>query len=256
MTYEKKSNYAFHYKAFIYQGICLYNISTLLISFFPPILTKIYFHLTLFPIHPHLHEYTIYFIIAGDPFPYAMVITFISTLLIAVLIIGLAVSRYYTYYNRRRNQSKDLSYSVSRYWRRQFASTSFDSLTTSPPVLTKNTHPSTENINETARIIKSSFSWPEATIHHQQQQEKLECSSTISSTSLSNSSTMEHFNEPTTLTFGLRWDEVIGSLFVRVINARDLLAHYRNRQLTLIDSYVRVELLSTERDDTQGRYLF
>jgi hypothetical protein len=90
----------------------------------------------------------------------------------------------------------------------------------------------------------------------QQQQEKLECSSTISSTSLSNSSTMEHFNEPTTLTFGLRWDEVIGSLFVRVINARDLLAHYRNRQLTLIDSYVRVELLSTERDDTQGICLF
>lgn len=189
-----------------------------------------------------------------------MVITLISTLLIAVFIIGLAVNRYYTYYNRRKKQSKDLSYSVSRYWRRQFASTSFDSIT--PSTAQEKTNDSNdEKINETTRIIKSSFSWPEATLLHQQQQqqqeqEKLECSSTISSASLSTSSTMEQIMETTSLTFGLRWDEVTSSLFVRIINARDLLAHHRNRHITLIDSYVRVELLAKESDNTQGMLSF
>jgi len=185
-----------------------------------------------------------------------MVVTLISSLIIVIFIIGLAVTRYYAYYNRRKNQSKDLSYSVSRYWRKQFASTSFDSIVTSPPV--KNNHQSNQEVNETTRIIKNSFSWPEATLIHQQQQqeeEKLECSSTMSSESLSNSSTMEHILETTSLTFGLRWDEITGSLFVRIISARDLLTHHRNKQPTLIDSYVRIELISTERDDSQGMCL-
>jgi hypothetical protein len=184
-----------------------------------------------------------------------MVAAIISSLTIAIFIIGLAVSRYYTYCNRRKKESKNSSYSVSRYWRRQFASTSFDSIIPSPPV--KTNRQTTQGVNETTRIIKSSFSWPDATVLHQQQQklqEKVECSSTMSS--LSNSSTMEHILEPATLTFSLRWDETTGSLFVRVISARDLLVYHRNRQPTLIDSYVRIELISTESDNTQGICLY
>jgi len=185
-----------------------------------------------------------------------MIVTLILSLLIVVFIIGLAISRYYTYYNRRKNESKDLSYSVSRYWRRQFASTSFDSILTSPPIKT-NPSSSIQDVNETTRIIKSSFSWPEATLIHQQQQqqqqEKAECSSTISS--LSNSSTMEQILESASLTFALRYDQIRSSLFVRIINARDLFVHRRNRQTSLTDSYVRVELLFPEKDTSQGKCL-
>jgi len=179
-----------------------------------------------------------------------MIVTLISSVIIAVFITGLAATRYYKYYNRRKNESKDLSYSVSRYWRRQFASTSFDSVVSSPPI--RNNQPNNQEVNETTRIIKSSFSWPEVTLlQQQQQQEKGECSSANSS--LSNSSTMEHILESTSsLTFALRLDELTGSLFVRVINAQNLLAHCRNRQPTLMDSYVRIELLLTESDNTQG----
>ncbi|CAF4960056.1 unnamed protein product, partial [Rotaria socialis] len=48
-----------------------------------------------------------------------------------------------------------------------------------------------------SRIMKSSFSWPEATLLHQQKQQhdKEEFSSILSSSSLSNSSTMEHIYE-------------------------------------------------------------
>ncbi len=184
-----------------------------------------------------------------------MIVTLILSLLIVVFIIGLAISRYYTYYNRRKNESKDLSYSVSRYWRRQFASTSFDSILTSPPIKT-NPSSSIQDVNETTRIIKSSFSWPEATlIHQQQQQEKAECSSTISSLSLSNSSTMEQILESASLTFALRYNQITSSLFVRIINARDLFVHRRNRQTSLTDSYVRVELLFPEKDASQGKCL-
>jgi hypothetical protein len=188
-----------------------------------------------------------------------MIVTLILSLLIVVFIIGLAISRYYTYYNRRKNESKDLSYSVSRYWRRQFASTSFDSILTSPPIKT-NPSSSIQDVNETTRIIKSSFSWPEATLIHQQQQqqqqqEKAECSSTISSLSLSNSSTMEQILESASLTFALRYNQITSSLFVRIINARDLFVHRRNRQTSLTDSYVRVELLFPEKDTSQGKCL-
>jgi Ca2+-dependent lipid-binding protein len=183
-----------------------------------------------------------------------MIVTLILSLLIVIFIIGLAISRFYTYYNRRKNESKDLSYSVSRYWRRQFASTSFDSILSSPPVKTNPSRSIPEG-NETARIIKSSFSWPEATIiqqqQQQQQQEKAECSSTISSSSLSNSSTMEEIVGSSSLTFALRYNQITHSLFVRIINARDLFVHHRNRQSSLIDSYVRIELLSTETSASQ-----
>ncbi len=179
-----------------------------------------------------------------------MIMTIIASLLIVVVIIGLAISRYYTYYNRRKNESKDLSYSVSRYWRRQFTSTSFDSIISSPPI--RNNPQNIEEVNETNRILKSSFSWPEATLLHQQQETR-ECSSKISS--LSNSSTMEQISQSASLTFGLRWNETTGSLFVRVINAQDLLIHRRNRQSSLTDSYVRIALLSTENDKSQGMYL-
>ena len=197
------------------------------------------------------------FIILDNPFPHAMFLILLSSILIAVFIIGLAATHYYTYYYRRKHQSKDLSYSVSRYWRRQFASTSFDSLvTSSPPLKTNPTN--IDQINETTRIIKSSFSWPEATILQQQQQqqqeqpEKTDCSSTISSTSLSNSSTMEQILESASLTFALRYDSNMSSLFVRIINARDLFVQPHHRRSSLIDSYIRVELLCTENQSSQG----
>lgn len=184
-----------------------------------------------------------------------MLVVLISSILIAGFIIGLAVTRYYTYYYRRKSQSKDLSYSVSRYWRRQFASTSFDSIpNVSPPV--KSNPENIDEINETTRIIKSSFSWPEATILHQQQQQqqedKTDCSSTISSASLSNSSTMEHILESASLTFALRYDSTSSVIFVRIINARDLFVQRQHRRSSLIDSYIRVELLCKEDLSSQG----
>lgn len=234
----------------IYRGICLSslsNISTFLDQFFS--LVKISFP----PIRPHKYEYINDSIILDNPFPHAMVLILISSILIVGFIIGLAVTRYYTYY-RRKYQSKDSSYSVSRYWRGQYASTSFDSLVTSSP--SSKTNPANvDEINETTRIIKSSFSWPEATILQQQQQqqaEKTDCSSTISSTSLSHSSTMEQILESASLTFTLRYDANLSSLFVRIINARDLFVQRHHRRSSLIDSYIRVELLCTENQSSQG----
>jgi hypothetical protein len=174
-----------------------------------------------------------------------MVVTIVSSLVIAIFIVGLAVSRYYT---RRQKQVNDSSYSVTRYWRRQLASTSCDTFTPSPI---------TEAINETTHIIKNSFSWPEATMLHRQDQEQVESSSTISSSSSANSSIMENIIEPASLTFGLRWDEITKSLFVRVVSARDLFIHKHHRQPSIIDSYVRIELLSTSIEhNTQGNFFF
>jgi hypothetical protein len=171
-----------------------------------------------------------------------MIVTLVSFLAaVAAAIAGLVMIRYYT---RRKTDARDSSYSVSLYGRRQLVSTSVDSLTPSP------VEKANQISHETTRIIKSSFSWPEATLLHQQGKEK--ASSTISSASLSNSSTMEHIFEPASLTFAIRWNGITKSLFVRVINARNLLVHHRNRQPTLIDSYVRIELISTENDNTQG----
>jgi hypothetical protein len=188
------------------------------------------------------------FTILDDLFPSTTVVTIISSLVIAIFIVGLAVSRYYT---RRKKQVDDSSYSVTRYWRRQLASTSCDNFTPSPTI---NNNQSSQNVNETTRIIKNSFSWPEANMLHRQQEEHAESSSTISSLSLSNSSTIENILEPTSLTFGLRWDEITKSLFVRVVSARDLLIHRHNRQPTLIDSYVRVELIPNSTDNTEGSF--
>lgn len=179
-----------------------------------------------------------------------MIVTLVSSAGIVVCVAGLLVIRYLTQSSRREKQPTDASYSISRYWRRQFTSTSFDSLS---PLADRN---DPEAMTETTRIIKSSFSWPEATLHHQQQQQQIkgEVSSTISSvSSLSNSSTMEHLQEPASLTFGLRWNEQTGSLFVRVVSARDLLLPRRHRPSILIDSYVRIELIADESDRSQGR---
>ncbi|UJR31586.1 hypothetical protein I4U23_019073 [Adineta vaga] len=184
------------------------------------------------------------------PFPLTMFVAIISSLMIVGFLLGLVATRYFTYFKRRQNDSKNLPYNLSNYDRRKFASTSFDSLTPSPSVKS-NLHANAE-INETSRIIKSSFSWPEgALLHHdqqqqKQQQEKDECLSTMS-----NSSTMEHIYEPASLTFAVRWDDNLRSLFVRIMNARDLLVYRRNRQSILIDSYVRIELILTKSDQTR-----
>ena len=160
----------------------------------------------------------------------------ISSFLIAVSIVGLAISRFYT---RRKQHTDEASFSVTRYCRRQLASTSCDNLTPSPAL--KHHH---EILNETTQIIKSSFSWPEVTRLAEQQQHGSESSSSISSSSL----TMEPILEPASLTFGLRWNEGTSSLFVRVVSARNLVVH---RQATLLDSYVRIQLLSSSKDSSQ-----
>ncbi|CAF2757104.1 unnamed protein product [Rotaria sp. Silwood2] len=180
----------------------------------------------------------------------------VLSIVIVLFIVGLTVTRFYTYFKRPKKQSKDVSYSISRYWRRQFASVSFDSINPSPPISNNNSQTNQET-NEVTRIIKSSFSWPESTLINQQKQqhEKEECSSTLSSSSLSHSSTMEHINEPASFIFSLRWNETIGSLFVRVISAQNLFVYRRHRQPTLIDSYVRIELISADNDNnTQEPY--
>ena len=161
-----------------------------------------------------------------------MTLMLISSFLIAVSIVGLAISRFYT---RRKQHTDDASFSVTRYCRRQLTSTSCDHLTPSPAA--QNHH---ETVNETTQIIKSSFSWPEVTrLADQQQQHGSESSSSISSSSLS----MEQILEPASLTFGLRWNESTSSLFVRVISARNLVVH--RHPATPLDSYVRIQLLSS-----------
>jgi hypothetical protein len=184
-----------------------------------------------------------------------MLMSLVSSAVIILFIVGLLVSRYYI---RRQKQTNHSSYSVTRYCRRQLASNSCDSLTLSPIL---NDSPVNPVVNEKTRIIKNSFSWPEATMLHrdqqqqqqqQQQHELTPWSSTMSSSSLSTSSTMEHLYPPASLTFGLRWDEGNRTLHVRLVSARDLFLHRRQRQLTLIDSYVRIELLPSSTDAILG----
>jgi type II secretory pathway pseudopilin PulG len=160
-----------------------------------------------------------------------MVVTIISSIIIAIFIVGLAISRYYT---RREKQVNDSSYNVARYCRRQFTSTSCDNMI---PISIKTNQQLHETINETTHIIKNSFSWPEVAMAHQHDQS----SPTISSSSSTDLSSIE----PTSLTFSLRWDDNIKSLFVRVLSARDLYIHKRHRQPLIIDSYVRIQLLNT-----------
>jgi hypothetical protein len=155
-----------------------------------------------------------------------MVVTIISSIVITIVLVGLAISRYS---NRRKKQVNDSSYSVTRYCRRQFPSTSCESFTPKQP---------NKIINETTHIIKNSFSWPETNLSQQ-----VESSTISSSSSSNNSSMMENLIEPASLTFSLRWDEINQSLFVRVINARDLFIHKHHQQPLIIDSYVRIELL-------------
>lgn len=194
----------------------------------------------------------------GQSFPAMMLLTLVSSALIALFIVSLVVSRYYI---RRKQETNHSSYSVRRYCCRQPASNSCDSLTLSPIL---NESPSNQVVNEKTRIIKNSFSWPEATMLHrhqqqqeqQQQQELTPWSSTMSSSSLSTSSTMENISQPASLTFGLRWDDNTRTLFVRLVSARDLFLHRRQRQLTLIDSYVRIELLPSSTDAIQGTFAF
>jgi hypothetical protein len=174
-----------------------------------------------------------------------MVVTIISSFVIAIFIVGLAISRYI----RRKRQVNDSSYSITKYWRRQLASTSCENFI---PTL-----PTSQVINENTHIIKNSFSWPDASMAHKQDQEKVEASTTISSSSSINSSIMENLIEPSSLTFSLRWDEITKSLYIRIISARNLFIYKRNQQPLLIDSYVRLELHSTSTEnDTQGNYLF
>lgn len=110
-----------------------------------------------------------------------------------------------------------------------------------PPRLTSTScdqlsFPSQTLVNETTHIIKTSSSWPEANMFARQDQEQIQSSSSSSQF------------EPTSLTFSLRWDEKIKSLFVRVISARDLFRQKPYRQPLIIDSYVRIQLISANNE--------
>ncbi|CAF1365036.1 unnamed protein product [Rotaria magnacalcarata] len=167
-----------------------------------------------------------------------MIFIIISSFVIAILIVGLAIARYRI---QRKNPANASTYSITRYWRRPWASTSCDNLATLSIPENKKSYP----IHcETTGIIKNSFSWPETSMLHRQDQ----CASAKSSSALSYSLTMERIAEPASLTFGLRWDEITKSLFVRVVSARHLFIHRRHRQPLVIDSYVRLELTSTSTE--------
>jgi hypothetical protein len=182
-----------------------------------------------------------------------IVLILISSMAAIGFAFTIVIIRHYTTSNQRKKSTKDSStYSVSRYWRRQVASTSFDQLT---PAIDRTRHSTstTSNNDETTRIIKSSFSWPEATLVHHEQEENIDASRTVSSSSssVSNSSTMEHIHgEPATLVFGIRWHEPTQSLIVRIINGQNLFLSRQHRTSNLLDSYVRVELLAS---NDQGR---
>ncbi|CAM4762698.1 unnamed protein product [Rotaria magnacalcarata] len=200
--------------------------------------------------------YLLSLLLLGDPFPFVLILAIVASVVFALFVTGFIVTRFLINTNRRRKDSNCSNYSIiSRYWRRQFASVSFDSIN---PSASANIDPALthHDTNEMSRILKSSFSWPEATLLHQQKQQhdKEEFSSALSSSSLSNSSTMQHIYEQASLVFGLRWDETTGSLFVRVISAQNLFVHRHHRSPTLIDSYVRIELISTKNDTAQEPY--
>ncbi|CAF1168807.1 unnamed protein product [Adineta ricciae] len=172
-----------------------------------------------------------------------MIVTLISSLAITIVIVGLAISRYHA---RRQKQTKNLTYSVTRYRRRPLVSTSCDSFTPSPTAAHDKL--SMGVVNETTHIIKNSSSWPDTSLLSRADNKQIKSSSlsSSSSSSMSTSSTIEHINELPSLTFGLRWNEINKSLIIRVVSARDLFIHRHNRQPSVIDSYVRIELLSPE----------
>lgn len=174
------------------------------------------------------------------------IVALISSVVVIVLVVGFAVFRYYLLSGRSffKSSSSDSSYSIVRYWRRQLPSNSFDNncISTSDQV---GLHPTNDDVNETSRIIKSSFSWPEATLLHYKQQDNQQ-NTNESLSSLSNSSTFEQFSEPASLTFSLRWIKQTNSLFIRVINARNLVFTRRYHSSNLLDSYIRIELMSTD----------
>ena len=181
-----------------------------------------------------------------------MIVAIISTCAIAVLLIGLAAMRYYT---RRKNQANNSSDGIIKYWRRQLTLKSSDNLT---PLTITNDKQWHRNVQETKCIVKNSFSWSGVSILHQQNQEQNKYFSTISSSSLSYSSTVEYMFKSASLTFGLRWSEITQSLFVRVISAENLFIHRLHRQPLIIDSYVRIELVSTssENNNRQSKLVF
>lgn len=142
--------------------------------------------------------------------------TILSSIIIIIFIIGLFISRYY---HQRHKPVKSSSNA------KHFSSRSCDHFPLSTQTF----------VNETTHIIKSSSSWPEGNMFSRQDQEQIQSSS---------SSQLE----ATSLTFSLRWDEKIKSLFVRVISARDLFRQKSSRQLLIIDSYVRIQLIPTDND--------
>lgn len=179
--------------------------------------------------------------------PSMMIFTIVSSMIIAVMLVGFFLLRYVKTHQRKTPSTEDGSYSVSRYWRRQLTSNSYDQLVP----LTKREK---TKIDEEHRTIKSSFSWPEGPLTQQQTQppktDRVDdsSSSTISTSStVSNSSTMEQISEPASLTFSLRWNNTTKSLWIRLINARNL---RRSRSMNLLDSYVRIELISS---NSQGK---
>lgn len=153
----------------------------------------------------------------------------LGTILIIIFIIGLLISRYYHQRHKQVKSSSNVNHFPPR-----LTSTSCDQLS----------FPSQTLVNETTHIIKTSSSWPEANMFARQDQEQIQSSSSSSQF------------EPTSLTFSLRWDEKIKSLFVRVISARDLFRQKPYRQPLIIDSYVRIQLISANNETNPSSKIF
>ena len=151
----------------------------------------------------------------------------LGTIIIITLILGLLISRYYHQRHRQVN---------AKHFSSRLTSTSCEQFS----------FPSQTIVNETTHIIKNSSSWPEANMFSRQDQEQIQSSSSSSSSQL----------EPTSLTFSLRWDEKIKSLFVRVISARDLFRQKPYRQSLIIDSYVRIQLISANNEPNPSSKIF
>jgi hypothetical protein len=167
--------------------------------------------------------------LSGFTFPSSMLIPIVAFLLIILPIVGLTLVRYCT---RRQQLAHHLSTDSLHGNRRQLTRLSCDSLS-HLPILDRSL--SNQTIDETMRTMKNSMSWPETVVRHQQQV-------TSSSSSLS---TVEHIYMPASLTFGIRWNPNEQILVIRLISAHDLYLYRHCRQGTIIDSYVRIELVSS-----------
>ncbi|CAF0948922.1 unnamed protein product [Didymodactylos carnosus] len=159
-------------------------------------------------------------------------------------------ARYWQYYRRRRKEGEELSYSVTRYWRKQLGSSSFDSLTPPPHTKQSDHCQDHQKVSSQFSLIKNSFSWPESADQGMYDRKNNGISTSPTTLSLSSSSSSCNGITPTisppSLTFSLRYDPSTSIVYVRIISAQDITSSCRkikSSTILMLDSYVRVELL-------------